>query len=506
MSDVAIVGKKGFLSAVERIGNRMPHPLGIFLGIIALVLLASAILSWAGVTATHPQSGEVIRVHNMLTLDSILTWMSKLSVNLQNFPVLAIVIVMAAATGIAEQVGFFTVAIKHSLRGVRGIYVVFAVACIAAVGNIAGDVSFAIVPALSASVFLGMGRHPLVGLFLGYAVVGGSFGVSVIPGSFDAILTPISIQSAHLVDVNFDMNILNGYYLLATSTVVVAVIATFVTVVFVEPRFGKYEGELAAPTDIEVTDVERRALRRSYLSVGLFLLAIIVAAIPQNSFLRSPTGSLVIDAPLMRLVFPILLIVFSLAGTVFGVGTGKIRNLRDMVHLMTEAVKTIAPFIVIAIVVSQFLYLFNESNLGAVMAIRGGQALTHLAVPVVVVLVLFFLLEAIADMFIISGSARYLIFAPVFVPMMMQLGIHPALTQAIHRMGGSVANPLTPLNAFFPVLLGLAQKYDRNVGMGTIFSAIIPYSIAYSIGYLVLIIVWYFLDLPVGFGTPISYP
>lgn len=198
--------------------------------------------------------------------------------------------------------------------------------------------------------------------------------------------------------------------------------------------------------------------------------------------------------------------VFFLAGTVFGVGTGKIGNLSDLARLMTEAVKTVSPFIVIAIVVSQFLYLFNESNLGAVLAIRGGQALTQLAVPVVAVLILFFLLEAVADMFIISGSARYLVFAPVFVPMMMQLGVHPALTQAIHRMGGSVANPLTPLNAFFPVLLGLAQKYDRNVGMGTIFSAIIPYSIAYSLGYLILIVLWYFLDLPVGFGTPVSYP
>ncbi|SMG18988.1 AbgT family transporter [Paracoccus sp. J56] len=422
MSDAVIIEKRGFLSAVERIGNKIPHPLAIFLGIIALVLLLSALLSWAGVTATHPQSGEVIAVRSMLTIDSILTWMSRLTANLQNFPVLAVVIVMAAVTGIAEQVGFFTVAIKQSLRNVRGIYVVFAIACIAAIGNVAGDVSFAIIPALSASVFLGMGRHPLVGLFLGYAVVGGAFGVSVIPGGFDVILTPISVQSAHLYDESFDMNILNGYYLLATSTIVVAAIATFVTVVFVEPRFGKYEGELAGTPDIVVTDVERRALRRSYLAVGLFLLAVIVAAIPQNSFLRSPSGSLVVDAPLMRLIFPLLLMVFFLAGTVFGVGTGKIGNLSDLARLMTEAVKTVSPFIVIAIVVSQFLYLFNESNLGAVLAIRGGQALTQLAVPVVAVLILFFLLEAVADMFIISGSARYLVFAPVFVPMMMQLG------------------------------------------------------------------------------------
>jgi aminobenzoyl-glutamate transport protein len=232
------------------------------------------------------------------------------------------------------------------------------------------------------------------------------------------------------------------------------------------------------------------------------LAAIIIAAIPSNSFLRSDTGSLTINAPLMKLLYAFLVIAFLLAGIIYGAATGKIRNIKELADMLTKSISNVAPFVVIAIIVSQFLYLFAQSNLGTVIAINGGHLLSELSVPVVVVLIMFFIFEGIADMFIVSGSARYLIFGPVFVPMLMHLGVHPAFTQMIHRTGGSMANHLTPLNSFFPVLIGLAQKYDKNIGIGTIFSTMIPYTIAYSIVYIAMIIVWYVFALPLGFDTP----
>ena len=194
-----------------------------------------------------------------------------------------------------------------------------------------------------------------------------------------------------------------------------------------------------------------------------------------------------------------------LAGIVYGVGVGKITDIKDLASLLTKSISSIAPFIVIAIIVSQFLYLFNQSNLGTILAINGGNLLKDLTIPVVAVILIFFLMEGIADLFIVSGSARYLIFGPVFVPMFMQLGVHPAFVQMIHRTGGSICNHLTPLNSFFPVLLGLAQKYDKNIGMGTIFSTMIPYTIAYTLMYGALLVFWYLFALPTGFDTPVHY-
>lgn len=504
MTDAVIKKGSGFLAAVERIGNKMPHPIALFLGIIMIVLGFSFVLSLIGVSAIHPQTQETLYVKNLLNIKELIEWGSNLSKNLQNFPVLASVLILAAATGLCEQTGFFSSAIKSSLKNATGSGVVFVIALVGACGNIAGDVAFLIVPTIAASVFLGTGRHPLVGLFLGYAAVGGGYGTNFIPGGWDVILTPITIQSAKLLDPSFDMNLVSGYYMMAVGTVLIALTATIVTVKFIEPKFGKYEGSYAASenTEASLTEAQRKALKKALLGLGLFLAAIIISAIPGNSFLRSETGSLTINAPLMKLLYAFLVIAFLMAGIIYGAAIGKIRNIKDLADMLTKSISNVAPFVVIAIIVSQFLYLFAQSNLGTVLAINGGHFLSEMSVPVVLVLILFFVFEGIADMFIVSGSARYLIFGPVFVPMLMHLGVHPAFTQMIHRTGGSMANHLTPLNSFFPVLIGLAQKYDKNIGIGTIFSTMIPYTIAYSIVYITMIVVWYVFALPLGFDTP----
>jgi aminobenzoyl-glutamate transport protein len=253
----------GFLAAVERIGNKMPHPIALFLGIILIVLCLSLLLSLAGVSAVHPQTQETLYVKNLLNVRELIEWGSNLSKNLQNFPVLASVLILAAATGLCEQTGFFASAIKSSLKNATGSGVVFVIALVGACGNIAGDVAFLIVPTIAASVFLGTGRHPLVGLFLGYAAVGGGYGTNFIPGGWDVILTPITIQSAKLLDPAFDMNLVSGYYMMAVGTVLVALTATFVTVKFIEPKFGKYEGSYAATEENEgaLTEVQQGALR-----------------------------------------------------------------------------------------------------------------------------------------------------------------------------------------------------------------------------------------------------
>jgi len=231
----------------------------------------------------------------------------------------------------------------------------------------------------------------------------------------------------------------------------------------------------------------------------------VIVCIPSNSFMRSPTGSLTVNAPLMKALYALLVIAFSLPGLIYGISIGKIKGIKDLADILIKSITNIAPFIVIAIIVSQFLYVFNESNLGTILAINGGNLLKDLSVPLIAIIIIFFLLEGVADLFIVSGSARYLIFGPVFVPMMMQLGIHPAFVQMIHRSGGSICNHLTPLNSFFPILLGLAQKYDKKIGIGTVFSTMIPYTIAYTIVYIIMLVVWFVFGLPTGFDTPSHY-
>lgn len=501
------VNEKGILALIERLGNKMPHPIALFIGILSIVLILSLLFSTTGASAIHPQTGQTIVVKNMLSIDSIMNWLFNINKNLQNFPVLTSVIILTAATGLCEQTGFFSTAIKSSLKNASGHSVVFVIAFIGSCGNIAGDVAFLIVPSIAATIFLGVGRNPLVGLFLGYATVGGGYGTNFIPGGWDVILTPITIQSAQILDPEFTMNLVSGYFMMVVGTILVTLSASFVTIKYIEPKFGKYTG---VPEGIEMntndlTDKEKFAFKCSLIALALYVLAIVISCIPSDSFMRSPEGSLTVNAPLMKALYAFIVTGFALPGIVYGIVIGKIKGIKDFADILTKSITSIAPFVVIAIIVSQFLYIFNESNLGTIMAINGGELLKNLSVPVVVVIVIFFLLEGVADLFIVSGSARYLIFGPVFVPMMMQLGIHPAFVQMIHRTGGSICNHLTPLNSFFPILLGLAQKYDKKVGIGTVFSAMIPYSIAYTVVYLVMLVLWFVIGLPTGFDTPSHY-
>lgn len=496
--------KKGFLGWIERVGNKMPHPMALFMYITAIVLVLSMVLGLAGVSAIHPTTGESITVKNLLSIDGLLLFMTNFVKNFQNFPVLGVVLVLGIATGICEKTGFFSSAIKMGLANVKGNAVVFIIAFIGVMANQAGDAAFILVPAIAGAIFYGLGRHPLAGVFLGYAAVGGGFSTSLIPGGWDIVLTPISITAAQTMDSSFDMTLLNGYYFLFVSAILVTIAAGFVTIKVIEPMLGEYKGSDLEKADMTVTPEERKAVKKAGLAVLLLILAIIAAAFPANSFLRNPeNGSLIFGAPLMRSLQFFIIVAFSLAGFVYAISMGKIKSVGQAADIMGQSVSTLSAFIVLAVVISQFLFLFDKSNLAQVLAIRGGQFLSTLPVPTQVIVILFLLLTALVNLFIGSGSTKWLLMGPIFVPMLMQLNIHPAFAQAVYRLGDCSTNHLTPLFAYFAILLTTAQKYDKNTGMGTLFSAMIPYSLTFLVVYAVQIIVWMTFNLPLGVGGSI---
>lgn len=497
---------KGFLGWIEKIGNKFPHPILLFSYITIATVVISFVCAMAGITVVHPSTGNTISVINLLSFQALGKLMTSFTTNLQTFPVLAVVLMLAAFSGLCEKTGFFSTAIKASLQNVKGNFVVFMIAFVGAIGNSAGDVAFLLVPTLGASIFYGLKRNPVAGMFLGYAAVGGGYGANIIPGGWDVILTPIAVKAAGLIDPNFDMNLISGYFMMVTSTLLISTVATFVTVKIVEPRLGKYEGipEGLENAEGDITSEEKAALKKSVIALAIAILVLIIGCIPKTSFLRNAeTGSLIFHSPLLSSINFLIMMMFFIPGITYGIAIKKIKNAKELAGYLTQAVAQVAGFVVLAIIISQFLFLFNFSNLGTVLAISGGNLLKAINAPIPVIMVLFFLLVGFANIFIISGSAKYLIFGPVFVPMLMQLNIHPAFTQMVYRMGDGVTNHLSPLNAFFVILLTLAQKYDKKIGMGTIFSAMIPYTIAFAITYAAVILVWYFFNLPPGVDTTI---
>ena len=278
------------------------------------------------------------------------------------------------------------------------------------------------------------------------------------------------------------------------------------TIKFVEPRLGTYKGtpEGGADTkDMEVTAEERSAIKKAGISVLIYIAALILICLPQNSFMRAEDGSLLYNSTLMSSITVLVGLLFFIPGVVYGISVKKIRKGEDIIALMTEGVRDMAGFIAMAIIIGQFLVVFSTSNIGTLLGIKGGEALSASNMPLWLIVILFVLIVSLINILISSKSTKYLILGPVFVPMLMQLNIHPAFTQWLYNMGDGMTNHITPLDVVFVMLLATCQKYDKKVGMGTMFTYLIPYSVWYFVILVTIAVIWFLLGIDVGIGGPV---
>ena len=286
---------------------------------------------------------------------------------------------------------------------------------------------------------------------------------------------------------------------MAASTFLLAIVGTIVTERIIEPRLGKYTGKKIIPQE-EVSPLEKKALKNSGIATAIYLIILFIAVFPQNSFLRNAkTGSL-LDSPLLKAIIPILLILFLVAGISYGITMGKIKSAGDVPKYMTIAMKDMSSYIVLVFIIGQFVSYFNWSKLGYILAVNGAEMLTSMNLKGIPLFIMFILLTAFINLFIGSGSAKWALLAPIFVPMFYMLGYAPSLTQLLYRIGDSTTNIISPLFPYMPIILGLAQEYDEDYGMGTVISTMIPYTIAMLIMWVIMAIIWITLGIPLGPG------
>ena len=201
-----------------------------------------------------------------------------------------------------------------------------------------------------------------------------------------------------------------------------------------------------------------------------------------------------------------LLLLFFVPGIIYGIIVKTIKNDKDVINHMSNSMKGMGGYIVLVFFAAQFIYWFNYSNLGLVVAIDGAEFLSHIGFTGIPLILTFLLLSAFLNMFMGSASAKWAIMAPVFVPMFMILGYHPGLTQAAFRIGDSVTNVITPMMSYFALIVTYAQNYDEKNGIGTIISLMIPYTVVFMLVWAVMMTLWMLLGIPVGVDGPIHLP
>src|SRR5918999_1923206 len=342
------------------------------------------------------------------------------------------------------------------------------------------DAGYVLVVPLGGVIFYTAGRHPLAGIAAAFAGVSGGFSANLIPAPLDPLLQGFTQSAAQIIEPGRTVNTLANYYFTASSTLLIIALGWFVTDRIIEPRLR------GTPVDADTTDLpkleaatatERRATAAALLTMVGLLVVLALAAAPAESPLRAPDGQLAVNtAPLMRSIVPLIFLLFLFPAIVYGYVAGTVRTHRDVIAGMTKAMGTMSYYIVLAFFAALFTDAFGRSNIGALVALKGATFLQALGLPGQVTIVGIILVTATVNLLVGSASAKWALLAPIFVPMLMQVGIAPELTQAAYRIGDSTTNIITPLMPYFPLIVVFSQRYVRSAGIGTVASMMLPYS------------------------------
>lgn len=496
----------GFLGWVERVGNKVPHPVNLFLWLFIITMGLTLVFTLlGGLPTVHPVSGETITVTNMLTSSEIAKFITSIVNRFVTFAPLGMVLVATIGLGVANKSGLLESSLKLAGAGNSAVVTTALVFLIGIMGNIAGDAAFIIFPPLVALLFQGTGRNPIAGLFAGFAGVACGFGANLLIGSADASLAGLTEAAARLVDSEYVASPAMGYYFLFASTLFLVPIGTWITMRFVEPKLNKAGIGVGSIKEIEVGFTttldakEKSALKWAGFSLLTFFVGVALMTLPGMPF-AAPEGGSIVTGPLMRSIPPLILLMFLIPGYVYGKKTGKVKSFQDIIPMMGNELKTVSGFILICFFASMFISVFSDSQLGLIVAIKGGNFLQSIGLQGPLLLVSFIFMVAIINLFIGSAGAKYAILSTIFVPMLMMANIDPAATQAVYRIGDSITNNITPTLPYFAIVLGYAQAYDVRAKAGTVMAYMLPYTIAFGIAWSIFLVVWYFLGLPMGPG------
>ena len=499
--------KKSFfnraLDKIEYVGNALPHPATLFAIMAGGILVISAIASYFGLSATNPATGEVVDVFNLLSADGFRWVYTNIEHNFVAFPPLGLVLVIMVGIGVAEGSGLFTVMVRQLVLSAPRKLITPAVITAGILSHLASEVGYVVLIPLGAMIFQAIGRNPMAGFAAAFAGVSAGFGSNFLIGSVDPILAGLSTSAAHIIDDSVNVNPMVNYYFMVASAIMVVIVGTFVVDKIVEPRLGEYKGEVKALEIEQLTKLEKKGMRWAGVGTLIFLGLLAWTIIPEDGILRDPETGAVLQSPFFKGIVVALLLVFLIPGLIYGKITGSFKNDKQVMSAIGKSMSHMGGYIVLVFFAAQFVYLFKESNLGFIVAIKGADWLRDVGFTGFPMIVGFIFLVAFINMFMGSASAKWAILAPVFIPMLMLLGYHPGTTQAAFRIGDSVTNVITPMMSYFALLVTYAQGYDKKYGVGTIISLMLPFTIVFLVAWIILFGVWFYIGAPLGLDGPI---
>ena len=529
----AIPTQTGILGWVERTGNKLPDPVFIFFYLIIALVLFSVVAAMSGISAMHPTAldevtGNAQRIEaiSLLSPENIQRLWVEMPTTFTHFHPLGYVLVVMLGAGVAERSGFFAAGMSKAVKSAPKKMLTPVVALVAMIGNHAADAGYVVLIPLAGILFAAAGRHPLAGIAAAFAGVSGGFSANISPGQLDALLFGITEEAvaASALDPSWTANIAGNWFFISVMTVVYLPIIWYVTDKIIEPRLGPWTGGATAGRSAddaspdpagETGELASRGLRHAGLAalfvVGLWLLMVFAPGTPlidEAACEAIPAADCSIHAqlaPLYRSLVAAFFLLFLLTGWAYGRATGSIKNHRDLVEMMAESMKDMGYYLVLAFAAAHFVAMFGWSNLGLISAVHGAAAIDSTGLPLPIVLGLMVVFTGLLNLFVGSASAKWALLAPILVPMLMLLGISPEGATAAYRVGDSATNIITPLMVYFPLILVFAQRWQKDFGLGSLTAMMLPYSIWLMVSGTMLIVLWFYLGIPLGPDAPVGY-
>lgn len=490
----------GALDAVERVGNRLPDPVTLFIILIAVVLGVSLVAAWAGLSAINPVSGDKVAAINLFSAPMLRRLFTEMPQTFAGFPPLGTVLLAMLGVGVAEKSGLIGSGLAAFVRRAPQPLLTPALVFACVMSSLAVDAGYVVLIPLGAVLFLGAGRHPLAGIAAAFAGVSAGFSANLLITPLDALLAGLTQSAAHIIDPTYQVPITANYYLMVALVPLFVVIGTWLTDRVIEPHLGAYDGPAASSEEIDA-DANRRGLRWAGVAFAVFLALVLALTVGEGAPLRDQDGGL---APLFKSMVALLFLGFLAIGMAYGFGAGTIKNDRDAVRMAASSMSDMGLYIVLAFVAAHFIALFSWSNLGIIAAINGAEGLRAIGLTGIPLLVGLVLLTAFLNLFIGSASAKWALIAPIFVPMLMLIGYTPEYTQAAYRLGDSFTNVITPLMPYFPMVIVFARRYAGSFGIGSLVALMLPYSITFGLGSILLMALWLAANLALGPGSYIN--
>ncbi|MDR2175190.1 MAG: AbgT family transporter [Synergistaceae bacterium] len=509
----------GFLGWVERVGNKLPNPFMLFTVLAVLVLVLSFVLNKMGVSVTYMAASAkagagltetTVTVRNLLEAGYFREVLKNFVKTYTDFAPLGTVMVAMIGIGYVQDTGFFDAFMRKTLLRCPPYLITFVIALVGVCANISSNAGIIISTTLAAAIYASLGRNPILGAVLGYVTGHGGFTANLLITADDVLQSSITKSAADAAGIAAPINPLMNWYFLIAATFVIATIATLVTE-FVMPRYietkGKIDSNVLASEGL--TPAQENGLKLALKYFLVFIVLILIGTVPSGGILRNAEGNFLPTSPLTEGIVPILVFLFFFVGTGYGLGAKVITSQHQIPKLMSGGLRDSLIYFVICFPAAYFISFFGASRLSVILSVKGAELLEHFNFTGIPLAVSFILLVTFLNLFLTSGSAKWMILAPIFVPMFASVGFAPALTQIAYRIGDTSTNPIAPINYFIPIIIGIMERYkdsDEEIGFGNVISLTLPYSICYLIFLTGLLVLWMHFDLPLGPGASLWMP